>query len=59
MNAITFLRAKGILTADCTKWKVKFKGGKEFDVVKLLEEYADSKLKDQNKFQYDERLNKL
>lgn len=39
-TAIDFLREKGILDSDKTKWKVNFSDGREFDIVELFEEYA-------------------
>ena len=57
MNALIFLRAKGVLTVDCTKWKVKFKGGQEYDIIRLMEEYADCKFEN-NKHEIENEITK-
>jgi len=44
MDAIMFLRQKGILSEDKTQWIIKFKDGKEVDLVKLFEEYYNTKI---------------
>lgn len=38
-SVIDFLRRKGILNDDATKWIVKFEDGREFDIVALMNEY--------------------
>lgn len=38
-STIDFLRRKGILEGDNTKWIVKFEDGREFDIVALIEEH--------------------
>ncbi len=53
MNALIFLRAKGIMTIDCTKWSVKFKGGKIHDIINLMEEYAKVKQEEKPKVDLD------
>jgi len=39
-HVINFLRRKGILDADKSKWLVKFDDGREFDIVELITEYT-------------------
>jgi len=39
-TAIEFLRDKGILDGKATRWIVTFEDGREFDVVKLMEEFT-------------------
>ena len=43
MTAIEFLRTKGIMENDCTKWIITWKNGKKVDLVELMEEYAKQK----------------
>jgi len=38
-STIDFLRRKGILEADATKWLVKFEDGREVDIVELINEH--------------------
>jgi len=38
-----FLRRKGILSEECTKWIIKFPNTKEIDIAELLVEFANSK----------------
>lgn len=39
-TVIDFLREKGILDDKATKWIVEFADGREYDIVKLVEEFA-------------------
>lgn len=42
MSAIKFLQEKGILSEDKTQWIVRFSDGKEFDIVKLMDEHYNT-----------------
>ena len=46
MTAIIFLTAKGIIKNDSKKWLVKYKGMETYDIISLMEEYANCKIEE-------------
>ena len=49
MNAKEFLKQKRLITGDCTEFIIKFDDGKIIELSKLMEDYLDSRINENEK----------